>query len=209
VYVLDGYKPIRISDNVIDSQLKNIGTATIYATAAKLFGKTLLFIQAGPSTFVYCLEDKLWHEWTGTDIKWHKFAANTASSPVLYSISRSNTSGKVYKINPVSPVFIDDADSYTMSITTVKLDLESERRKFLHRLTVVGDVEDSAGTLNIAWSDNDYAAFSTPRTMDITADRKYISNCGQFRRRAFRITNDDPIGVRLEALELEITQGGS
>lgn len=207
VFVLDGFKPIRVSDNVIDSLLANRGSATIRLTAAKVYGKTLLFLVVGPSTFVYSLEDKMWHEWAGVDIKWHKFAANTSATPITYSISSTNTDGAVYAINPVAPVFDDDGDAYTMSITTSKIDLDTERRKFLHRVTVVGDTSLSSTNLSISWSDDDYMSFSTPRDVDLNSGRKYISNCGSFRRRAFRLTNSDPVGVRLEALEMEITQG--
>jgi hypothetical protein len=209
VYILDGFRPIRISDNVVDSQLANRGTSAISMTTIKLYGKTLLFVGVGTTTYVYSVEDKMWHEWGGVDVKWFKFAANTAATPVVYAISNTNVSGKVYRLNPVNPLFEDDGSTYTMVITTSKIDLENERRKFLHKLTLVGDVDDVSSDLSISWSDNDYMAFSTARTLDLASNRKYISNCGQFRRRAFKIAHSDPVAVRLEAMELEITQGGS
>lgn len=207
VYIIDSGKPQRISTEAIDVQLSVRGSNSIYMTSAKIFGKTLIYVMAGSLTFVYCIEDKIWHEWSGNTIKWSRFTANSAVSQTLYSISRDSTDGKIYKINPVSTVYQDDGNTYTMFIQTSKVDMDSEKRKFLSRLTIVGDVNTAASTLNISWSDDDYATFSNSRTVDLTSQRKYLTACGSFRRRAFRITNSDAVPVRLEGLELDFKEG--
>ena len=207
VYVLDGYKAKKISTETIDSQLNLRGSATIYLSSAKLFGKTLIFVQLPGQTFVYSMEDDMWHEWSGQVRYWHKFAANTAATPVVYSITRDDTSGKVFKLNPVSPVFTDNGNTYTMTVQTSKFDMDKERRKFLSKLAIIGDISTSSSTFNVSWSDDDYVTFSTARTLDISNNRNYLTNCGSFRRRAFKLTNSSAYPVRLEALELEVSEG--
>lgn len=207
VYIIDDYRPKRISTNTIDTQILARGSTTVYVTSAKLYGKTFIYVIIGTNTFVYCIEDDTWHEWSGQVIRWHKFAANTSATPVVYSISRDSTAGKVYKMNHVTPVFTDDGDSYTFTVQTNKFDAGTEKRKFLSRLTVVGDVGSASSSLNILWSDDDYGTWSTARTVNLTSNRKYLANCGSFRRRAFRLTNSDNVPIRIEALELEFKEG--
>ncbi len=208
VYLLDGYKPVRISDNTIDAQLGVRGDSPVFLSSVKIFGKTFIFLVFGTFTFVYCVEDKIWHEWRSTTVLWHKWAANTAASSTLYSISRSDTAGKIFRINPVSPVYQDNGVNYTMTIQTSKIDLGNEKRKFLDRLTLVADDTSSATNMSVSWSDDDYDTFTTARTIALASDRKYLSNCGQFRRRALKLENTSAIPIRVEALELEIRQGG-
>ena len=73
-------------------------------------------------------------------------------------------------------------------------------------MTIVSDETINATNLNISWSDNDYDTFTTARTATMASDRHYLSNCGSFRRRAFRLTNASSEPMRLEALELYYTE---
>lgn len=209
VYMLDGYKPTRISDNAIDNKIALSSGNVIHVTGAKLGGKTLFFISFAAVTFVYSVEDQTWHEWApgGGSILWHKFAGHSSATPVNYSVSRTSTSGKVYKINPIAPVYTDDGAAFTSVLQTSKLDLGVENRKFLSRLTLVGDNDIQTHPVNISWSDDDYNTFSTPRTVDLVNNRKYLSNCGSFRRRAFQITDSTSRPFRWEALELDFKLG--
>lgn len=206
VYVLEGFRPIRISTPVIDTQLTLRGSTTIYLTSVKIFGKTYIFVQAGSLTFVYCVEDQMWHEWSGIQL-WHKFAASTYSGPVVYSISRTLDTGKVYKLNQTIPVYTDDGISYTFLIQTAKLDLQTERRKRVTKLAIVGDSYSTTNPVSVSWSDDDYQSFTTARQVDMVNNRTYLTNCGMTRKRAFRITNTTTVPIRLERLELEIAEG--
>lgn len=206
IYMLNGYTPTRISTPIIDAQLALASSSTIYLTSIKMFGKTFLIVNAGTTTFVYCMEDGIWHEWGGTLPRWTRMAANTAASPVIYSISRTLDSGKVYKINPVAPVYQDDGETYTVQVQTSIFDLNKERRKRLRKLSVIGDKYSSTNEVHVSWADDDYQNFSTARTVDLANDRAYLMNCGQFRRRAFRLTNTSSLPLRLERLELEIRE---
>jgi len=205
VYILDGYKPVRVSDNTIDAFIAQRGDTPIYLTCAKLNGQTLIFVQFNKKTYIYCVENKMWHEWApATDILWHKFAASASSTSALFSISRDSTSGKVYKISLVSPVYSDDGNLYVMTIQTSHVDLGLDYRKRLRRFTIIGDTSTSTTNLGVSWSDNDYTTYSTVRNIDLNKQTKYLTNCGQFRRRAFFMTETSALPIRLEALEFFI-----
>jgi len=208
VYVMDGAKPKRISTDEIDFQLQRRGDSTVYATNCKMFGKTLLFITIGSVSYVYCFEDNVWHSWISNGaILWHMMAANSAATSTIYCISRNSTSGIVYRFNAVTPVYQDNGNSYEFSVTTSKVDMDTSNRKFLHRLRVVGDEAVTATTLSISWSDDDYETFTTVRTVAMTDSDRVLNNLGVFRRRAFRFANTSSVPLRLEAMELEYTQG--
>jgi hypothetical protein len=80
----------------------------------------------------------------------------------------------------------------------------------MYRLSIIGDVPDSAGNdlaVSVQWSDDDYNTFSTARTLNYTTDLPKIDQLGQFRRRAFKITYSMPYLLRLEGLEVDINKG--
>lgn len=208
VYILDGYAPKRISTNAIDAFIAQSGL-TPYLTSCKLNGKTFIFVTLDDTvSYVYCLEDDIWHEWkpaSGSSILWHKMTASSAASSAIYAISRTGTGGKVYIMSQTVPVYTDDTNQYEAVIYTSKIDVGTEQRKFLSRLTLVA--ETTSTTIDVSWSDDDYATFSTARTIDLSANRKYLTNCGNFRRRAFKLSNTSGSAFRLEALELEFSKG--
>lgn len=209
VYILDGYKAVKISDATIEAQLGVRGDTEITLSCTKIFGKTFLFVIFGALTFVYVVEDKMWHEWSSANtVLWHAWAANTSSTATLYSIGfAADSHGKIYKLNPVIPVYQDDLVSYPVIIQTSKIDLDTENRKFLSRFTLVSDNTENAADCTIVWSDDDYQTWSTARTVYLSQNRHYLTNCGNFRRRAFKIANTSATPFRLQAVELEYRLG--
>lgn len=198
----------RISTDEIDFQLSARGDSDIFLSNVKLFGKTLIFLVFGGTTYVYAVEDNMWHEWSSANaVLWHQWSANTAAAPVVYSISRNTTSGKVYKFNPVSPVFADDDTNFEFRIQTSKIDFGTNNRKFLNQIAIIGDETTSSTNLEISWSDDDYNTFNTARTVDLSTSHQYLKVCGAFRRRAFRFSNTSSLPIRLEAMELEYKEG--
>ena len=207
VYMLEGYKPVRISDNVLDAFLALKSGTPVYLTAAKLRGKTFIFVIFGSFTWVYCIEDKMWHEWQpASSVLWHKFASSTSATEAIYSVSRHSTSGKVYILNPIVPVFTDDGSNYEFLLQTSKIDVNNTNRKRLHKLALVADNTTSATNMNISWSDDDYTTFTTARTVPMASTNKYLMSLGQFRRRAFRFSNTSSLPLRLEAIDLYYSQ---
>lgn len=207
VYVLDGYAPKRISTPTVDTQLQLSNLSDVYVTAIRMVGKSFVVVTTTSTTFVYCLEDDSWHEWASTYPLWHKLTGTTGSNSLVYGISASSTNGRVYVVNSSGFQYQDDGVDYTMTLQTTKFDGDTTARKFLNKLTLVGDQTPSTATMYVSWSDDDYNTFNTARTIDMSGSAQYLSNCGQFRRRAFKLVNSDSTFVRLEALEMQLKKG--
>lgn len=207
VYMIDSLQPKRISTPVIDSQLSVVNTDSVFMTSAKFVGKTFIVITTSSTTFVYCVEDDMWHEWYGSQILWHHISGTAAGTRILYSVSRTDTGGKVFAVNPSSLTYADDGTAFTMTLQTGKFDGDEIRWKFLHKFSIIADTTPTTNPITVQWSDDDYQTWSAGRTLDLNTNNPYFMNAGKFRRRAFKFTNATNNPVRLEAMELQVQTG--
>ena len=209
VYILDGLNARKISTSTIDGILSSTNVSGLFANVFNLVGKTFLAIVSNSDarTYVYGLDDDLWHEWTSGTILWTHITGIGTGTRYIYAVSRGSTSGKVYVINPTSFVFQDDGSNYTVTIQTSKFDGGTQYRKFVPKMFIVGDTYSSTNNISLSWSDDDYVTFSTARTVDLSADNAYVLGCGSFVRRAWRIIQSNSMPLRLEAFEWAIKQG--
>ena len=207
VYILDGIQPKRVSTPYIDTQLSLVDSTSVYLASVKFVGKTFLVLTCTSTTFVYVLEDDMWHEWSSATPLWHNMTGTTSGTRLVYAISRSSTEGKIFKIDPTSLTYLDNGQAYTMVLQTSKFDGDSINWKFLSKLSLVADKTNTTNTVGIQWSDDDYQTWSGLRDIDLQSNNPYIMNCGKFRRRAFRFVNTVDNPVRLEAMELQLKQG--
>jgi hypothetical protein len=124
-------------------------------------------------------------------------------------VALNHDSGLVYQWTQgieQAAVYQDAGSAYTATVQTSKLDFGTEKRKRFHKVALIGDTQASTATVNISWSDDDYDNFSTARSVDMSNDRAYLTNCGAARRRAFKITNATNTPLRLEALEITYSE---
>jgi hypothetical protein len=204
IYVYDGGAADKISTPEIDAQLTIAGPANITLSTGGAYGRHLLFVKASNTTFVYVVEEKAWTEVNSQTPLWSKSDGVTVGSTmVCYFISDVSTSGKVYVFNPASISYQDAGVAFTATYQSAKLDFGTNRRKFWHRMDVIGDRESSASTLGLAWYDDDYLTSSTVRNVDLSNDAPRLNKCGSSRRRSFTLTHSANTPARLEALEIE------
>jgi hypothetical protein len=114
-------------------------------------------------------------------------------------------SGKVYVITPTA--YTDDGTFINMVVRTNREDGGNSKRKFLSRIEVIADKVSATGY--IRYSDDDYVTWTACPAVDLNASRSLIRRAGNFRRRAFEFRFTDPQPLRVEALELDVEQGGS
>lgn len=211
VFVLDGLRPKRISNPLIDAILAGTDPTQLYVNVFSLVGKTYVMVVsvADQKSYVYGLETDLWCEWTSTTMLWHRMAGIGSGTRYIYAVSAASTSGKVYVINPVAYVFQDDSTNYSVTIQTLKFDGNNNNRKFLDRLDIFSDRYSSTNNISIQWSDDDYGTTSTARTVDLSGVKTYVTGCGSFRRRSFYISQSNSMPLRLEGLGLKLRQGSN
>jgi hypothetical protein len=199
----------RVSNPEQDAALVLAGASNISLSTLRLYGRSFVLVNTGSTTtYAYCIEEKMWHEWTSTTVLWTKCAGvSLGSTMVNYAVSSESTSGKVYLMNNASLVFTDDSVAYTARVQTSNTDLGTQKRKFWGSLDVVGDEEASTSNVSLLYSDDDYQSYKTWGTIDLSATDRKAYRLGSSKRRAWVLEHSANTPMRLEALELSVEIG--
>jgi len=197
----------RISIPEVESILIISGAGNITLSSIKFYGRSFVIVQASTVTFVYCVEENAWHEWSSTTPLWSRCAGvSTGGSQVNYAISKIATTGKVYTINPASLTFQDDSVAYSATIQTSKLG-DGIHRTFWNDVNIIGDRETSASSLTVSVSDDDYQNSTILGTVDLSDLRPGLNRCGSAYRRSWILTHSANTPMRIEALAGSQTVG--
>jgi len=210
IYRLVGVDWQKWSQRELDAVIDVSGTTTLALQSCNVYGQPLLILRVGARTFTVNTENKIISEWEPAgNVLWDRLAgASTGSSLPLYSISASDTGGKVYVVDPTNYVFTDAGTEFSCYIQMAKTHHGTPQRKRGNWLALNADTWTSAGTITVSCSDDDYATTDTLGTIDMTADRKRINRMGMFRERSYILTwtpqgpfrIQSPIYVDVEAL---------
>jgi Phage stabilisation protein len=210
VWTIDGFKEKEIGIPAIKSALLAEGSnlSNVYAFAIRVSGQKLYCICLTNRTLVYSFNTEMWSEWMTNG---STFVGNNATDgPTGSAYVLGATDGDVYTMN--ENIFMDDEYPIDCTIISSKLDFDTINRKFMYRLSIIGDVPDDTlvdSAVSVSWSDDDYKTWSTPRTLKFTGDLPAIFQLGQFRRRALKIKYSLPHLFRLETVEVDINKGNA
>jgi hypothetical protein len=205
IYSYDGGQLGKISTPEIDAVLAYAGPQNIVLTVVGFYGRHFVVVCASTLTRAYCVEEKAWSEWSGTQL-WHKAdGVSTGATMVNYAISRTSTAGKAFVLSALSPTYQDNGSTLTATIQTTKLDFGTNKKKTFKAISVIGDKETTASSGTLSWSDDDYVNTRGNRSIDLSADQRTTYNCGRARRRSFTWTHAVNGPMRLEALDVEYT----
>lgn len=152
---------------------------------------------------VYNAALNIWAEWD-CSIATYVVGQGAGGNNNVLATSRFSDSGKVYRINPASDgaLYQDDGSTFTAQIRTSKLDHGSDKRKFIREIRLIADTQ-TAGTVTLECSDDDYVSWSTLGTFDLTETEKKITRCGSHKGgRAYRLSHSYNGPFRAEALEI-------
>lgn len=208
LYRLNGFSPEPVSTPAEEKILTASSLTTIRIAGGNIFGKSQLIVSCSLTVFNYDIDDNLWGEFSaGNSVNmWDRLSSTTGTTSIMYGLSLYDTQGYGYFLNNQSTQYQDNGNNFTWTIQTSKVDLDTVNRKFLSKLSLVGDAAASS-TISVSWSDDDYTTFTTPRSVSMVGPNFYLSNCGQFRRRSFKLTNTDAYAIRLEAMEFQFKGG--
>ena len=210
LYKLENYVPTKLTNSTVASRFIKTNAGLLHISGAGHYlNEPVLFFNAETDldTYVYFIDLDIWSYWDWND-------TTVANTPGMRPVFHDETSdavgglywfgnGDVFRMDHSDPVYQDGGNAYTMSITTSKIDLDTENRKRLHKLKLIGNVQSSTSNLSVSWSDNDYSSFTTARTIDTSQQRQYLNNCGAFRRRAFKLEHSGNTPFEAESLELD------
>jgi len=94
-------------------------------------------------------------------------------------------------------VYQDGGSNFTVTLQTSRSNFGSPFSKIEDEVTVVGDA--TTGNLTVATSDDDYATWSSTRTIDMSKPLKKLTRLGSFYSRAHRFAYADNYAFRVQA----------
>ena len=95
----------------------------------------------------------------------------------------------------------------TMTVRTGPFDDDTNHWKFAHVLEIVGDETESIVTALIKWADGNSVNFNAGKNLNLYRKQK-LTRMGRFKRRNHEVVISIPEQYRIEALDLEFTEGG-
>lgn len=116
---------------------------------------------------------------------------------------QDSTTGTVYSVD--TGTFQDNSLPIRYAIRTVKIDGGTNKEKYFSKFELVGDKVDA--TAHVRYTNDDYQSYSKYRPVDLSAQRSQLYRNGRARRRAYEIINYDNKPIRLEAMEITLTEG--
>ena len=200
----------RVSAPAIDSALILAGASNISLSATRFYGVSIILVKAGPLTYAYVPETKMWHEWSSTTPLWTKTAASSVGGTMVnYAVSNVSTAGKVFLQNQASQVFTDNGTAYSARIQQPNMDLGTMKKKFWEEIELVHDEETSASDITLAYTDDDFQSFVTVGTQDLSEERCRWTRLGSSRRRGWVWIHSAETPMGLYAAEGRATIGTS
>ncbi len=217
VFSINSFKVERVSNSVVDRTLQAFSSTP--NTKGGVFlnqdgfivssnGHTFYVLVAVQTTWAYDVDEKIWYEWKGSDNTGLKIeAAWGMFNGASYLAIKNQTT-----ISLMSPeVYQDFGQNFTCRYTTENTTFGTKNWKVCHRFSVHGNMHNNTGTSNafVSWSDNDWAdSGSTPRPINLFSNSPFITKCGRFRNRSFRVEYSDNYPFFLEKLEFDLNVYG-
>lgn len=118
-------------------------------------------------------------------------------------IVQDSTTGFVYVLD--SGLFSDNTGPIKTFIRTFKFDAGNNDKKFTSRVEVIGDRDPT--NVYIRYTNDDYQTYSKYRPIYLDQSRPLLNRLGQTRRRAYEVVHYDNTPLRLESLEITLTEG--
>lgn len=216
VYSIMGVSPSKISTPYIDRILNNSTLTDVIAYPLRINGHTFYILTLADlnQTLVYDLNEKQWYQWTmwavgDSDSGVPGIYAEQYFRPSYFAgvgetyFLLDDDNGTLYKMSDT--YYNDDgAPIYYRAVTTIH-DSGTTKRKFFHRLEIIGDKVPA--TLKIRHTGTDYNSWSSYRSVDLNKDRAQIYLGGADRRRAWEFLSTDSQPIRLEAAEIDFDVG--
>lgn len=116
---------------------------------------------------------------------------------------QDSTTGTVYTVS--TGTYEDNGVPIKFQLRTSKFDAGNNKEKYFAKFELIGDKVD--GTAWVRYTNDDYQTYSKYRPVDLSAQRSQLYRTGRGRRRAYDIINYDNQPIRLESMEITVTEG--
>lgn len=211
VWEMDGFTNNKISTSGVEKLIQaetNLGAVKALFVRTKGSFMYILNLPTLDKTLVYDVDEKSWMLWGYTDYQDIDYRVNwdfgdESASQTYYVLGRAD--GIVYELDPEA--YTDNGIAIKTLLRTSKMDFDNSDRKFMHKLTIVGDTQMSSSPILVQWTDDDYQTYSVGQQVDMREGYAVCYRLGWFRRRAIQLTHTAPTPLRLEHLEVYYKQG--
>lgn len=218
VYQVENFKAEKISTDVVERTIQTFSTSNNAKSNINLNvdghiistkGHSFYVLPTAQTTWVYDLESHIWYEWKGSDNTGLKVEAAWAMFNGGMYVGIKNQS----YISIMSPsIYQDFGSNFTCQYTTEDNDFDTMNWKVCHRASLKASMHNYTGTSYavLTWSDNDWADSGTtsPRNLNVFSSSPFISKCGKFRNRSWRISYTDNYPFFMSSLELDLNVYG-
>lgn len=214
VYAMQNFQISKISTDAVDAwiadtDVNEIWGSTISVTSA---GRPMYILNknisstTGDSTIVYDIEKGLWYFWAyGSGDSFKMVGQFDYESPIS-SPSFVMRDGTMLRGN-TNELFQDNSTNYKFGIRTASTHYGTNKRKFFPEFSVIGDYC-TTGSWSVRVSDDDFATYSTARTLDATTFAK-LPAMGSAYQRAWELSITANTRARVEAFDLGNVRVGS
>ena len=219
VFLINSFKVERISNSAVDRTLQSFNTADnakgkitldIDGFAVSCDGHNFYILTTPQTTWVYDVDEKFWYEWKGSDGTGLKIEAvwNMFNGGCYIALDNAT-----YISRLSSFIYQDHGSNFTCRYTTENANFDTLNWKVVNRLMLDCSMHQYTGTSNaaVSWSNNDWgdANVVTSRNINVFSSSPYISRCGRFRARSFRVEYADNYPFFLNSIQLELNVMGN
>lgn len=209
VHMLNGVTLQKISDPYIERILNNPALTAIslnnWSFGIQISGHSFFVLNLNQigTTLVYDITTGVWSVWTSVvsgvegNFVGRFYLASSAGSANGDYIQDTGT-GKVMLMSP--SLYTDATGPLNVTCVTPNYDWDTLNYKRFAAMFQIADTIST--TIGVAFSDNDFASFNTPRTIDLSTAHKQLRNCGSSRRRAWKMTHSDNTPLRLNGMKV-------
>lgn len=210
VLALSGQTPQIISNQYIERILNRVDNPNdnLYATSVKTAGHSLYLLACKSLgfTLVYDFAQHGWTYWTSSQNNketWFQGLFYTKYNNM--DMFQASDTGIVYQFDP--DVYQDYGNPINVFCRTPLIDGGTNVRKFWSGAQVIGDKIDSYALLR--YTNDDYQTYSAWQNVNLNSSKAQVNRLGQGRRRSFDLLHSDNVPLRLEYLEVDVSQGDS
>lgn len=206
IYVMEDLKITSISDPVVRRYL--VPLSSFVGNVVSNGGHDFYWLTAGGFTYVYDMDNKLWHRMSFQDQDdfpiWvaHTVWVSAVGNVTVFCLVNDT---QFYSFD--AGVFQDNEVDFPVRIITNPEFFDTYNRKFAGRISIRGDKTPASCIAEVSHTDDDYQTWTTAREVDLYSSIPKLERNGTFRRRAWKIeiSSDNP--VRLKQLDVEINMG--
>ena len=199
--------PEKISTPTQDKYLVNYGIPSTGAlrglNAIKVGAKRLLLVCVTNNWLCYDIELKLWSIWSSTKVDFSNWE-NTLTGEGLHFAYNTGVTATHYSWEPDETVpYLDVDATITRNIIVGPMDLGTGNYKRWNGIHILGDRQTTTSNLSISTSFDDFANYSTARTVDMSTADPFTKGLGVGRRIIFKLVDTAQREQRLEAIEVD------